>query len=74
MTCVRKIADKLGKPQVALAVVRPRKHYSFDLAHESSQAISRYPTIAFVCLMAGSGILLALAAASLVALLILALV
>jgi hypothetical protein len=72
MTAIRKIADKLGKPRVALAEARPREEYGFDLAYESSQAISRYPTITFVCLMAGSGVLLALAAASLVALLILA--
>lgn len=70
MTGLRKIADRLGKPRVALAVPRPREHFDFDLSDASSEAISRYPTISFICLMAGSGFALALAAATLLAVLI----
>jgi len=69
MTDLRMIADKLGKPRATFTLPRERDKESIDLSFE---AISRYPTITILLFMAISGVVVVMAAASLIAFLILA--
>jgi len=72
MTNLRMIADHLGKPQIPSAGP-PARWEEIRIDFSSLEALPRYPTMTILCLLALGGVVLALAAVSLVAFLMIVL-
>jgi len=69
MTNLRLIADHLGKPRIPDAA-RRAGWIENEFDYTRLESLPRYPTITILCSMAIGGVVLALAAASLIAFLI----